>query len=905
MKTMIKLNQKIYPEYTLDYIKDTMSLRKPQWYSVKILNDILDEIPLSKTPDISSAEKTVNELYPIFTSFDHPFMSMTFALATGVGKTKLMGAFITYLYTNKGVRNFFVVAPSLTIYEKLKNDLGNPSPDNEKYVFKGVSCFANRHPIIWADDDYKNKGTLQLENDMDVNIYIFNISKFNSDDRQIRHLNEYLGQSFYDYLSSLPDLVLLMDESHHYRAKSGFQSINELHPILGLELTATPKVQDGTKEILFKNVVYEYPLSKAIQDGYTRTPYAMARRDLDVSNLSNEEIDQIMLNDGIRHHENMKAALKKFAANTGNRLVKPFMLVVCKDTDHANKIYEFIKSSAFQDGRYKDKVIIIHSNLTGDEKDENIKLLLSVERNDNPTEIVIHVNKLKEGWDVNNLYTIVPLRTATSRVLREQTIGRGLRLPFGVRTGDKDVDSVVITAHDKFNEVIQEANDPNSILHAGGMIWADMEKQKQIAQSHANVQLQLIPTEGEHSSETQTLVGKVKSEMCVQENDDSFDNLYNMALDYINDTAAQKLESEKQENLTAENLKKDLSQRAVEPDLQKYIEAIFNCGGDELVDEIRKKVMYLPKLRTEEIGEEQYIIKDFDLDMTLMSYVPLTTDVVIKSLTDNSETVVEKANSALVLKSFDPKMELAKGLSEIPEVDYRKCSSIIKKIIMQFLTHYAEKGYDYDMQRNIVFANKNSIISQMKEQLISHIAVKYEGAIEAVVGVQTEIIRQQFDTAGGTKDIHEVPEENISSIVYTGAKKSLTDLFKFDSEPERIFAIVCEDSPEVINWLRPDSRQFNITYNHGHLYEPDFVVETNDCYYLVEVKARNKMSDPDVLSKKDRAEKYCKLASAYNVAQGHKPFRYVFIPHDEILSNSSFKALKDRFVTEEDKKDGV
>jgi type III restriction enzyme len=36
---------------------------------------------------------------------------------------------------------------------------------------------------------------------------------------------------------------------------------------------------------------------------------------------------------------------------------------------------------------------------------------------------------LKEGWDVTNLYTIVPLRTADSRTLVEQSIGRGLRLP--------------------------------------------------------------------------------------------------------------------------------------------------------------------------------------------------------------------------------------------------------------------------------------------------------------------------------------------------------------------------------------------------------------------------------------------------------------------------------------------
>ena len=86
--------------------------------------------------------------------------------------------------------------------------------------------------------------------------------------------------------------------------------------------------------------------------------------------------------------------------------------------------------------------------------------LLSVEDPDNPTEIVIHVNMLKEGWDVTNLYTIVPLRAANSRTLVEQSIGRGLRLPYGKRTGVAAVDRLTIVSHDRFQEIIDEANKP-------------------------------------------------------------------------------------------------------------------------------------------------------------------------------------------------------------------------------------------------------------------------------------------------------------------------------------------------------------------------------------------------------------------------------------------------------------
>ena len=71
---------------------------------------------------------------------------------------------------------------------------------------------------------------------------------------------------------------------------------------------------------------------------------------------------------------------------------------------------------------------------------------------------------LKEGWDVTNLYTIVPLRAANARTLIEQSIGRGLRLPYGKRTGVTAVDRLNIVAHDKFQEIIDEANRPDSAI---------------------------------------------------------------------------------------------------------------------------------------------------------------------------------------------------------------------------------------------------------------------------------------------------------------------------------------------------------------------------------------------------------------------------------------------------------
>lgn len=239
-----------FPQYTTDYISGVMSLRKPQTTSLKILEKIVDTVNLHKGMNLQSTLGTVRSLYPICTDFEREFMSLTFALATGVGKTRLMGAFIAYLYTQHDIKNFFVVAPNTTIFEKLKHDFSDSN--SEKYVFKGLGCFLTQPQII-TDDDYREKPLSLFESD--IRVFVFNIDKFNKEDANMKKINELIGNSFYQYLSGLSDLVLIMDESHHYRAEKGAQALNELHPLLGLELTATPLVTKGNKQVPFKNVV--------------------------------------------------------------------------------------------------------------------------------------------------------------------------------------------------------------------------------------------------------------------------------------------------------------------------------------------------------------------------------------------------------------------------------------------------------------------------------------------------------------------------------------------------------------------------------------------------------------------------------------------------------------------------
>ncbi|MCB0108293.1 MAG: DEAD/DEAH box helicase family protein, partial [Caldilineaceae bacterium] len=410
-------------------ISGRLSLRPPQRQSLEILDRMVEITGLdqrvqarNRVSGRNSVSENADALahlrdviaseFPTVSDFERDFPSLCFALATGVGKTRLMGAFISYLYLAHGLRNFFVLAPNLTIYNKLITDF---TPNTPKYVFKGIAEFAANLPVIVTGDNYasgigtrdevdrRTDGARQLQmlrdprHSGDVHINIFNISKINSEVRgqrspRIKRLSEYIGDSYFNYLAELPDLVLLMDESHRYRASAGIRAINELKPILGLELTATPFVEGTKGAIPFKNVIVDYPLGKAMEDGFVKEPAVVTRKNFNPAGMSPEEIERMKLEDGMRLHESVKVELETYARETSNPIVKPFLLVIARDTTHAGQLLALIQSDGFFEGRYKDKVIQVDSSRTGADEEEMIERLLKVEHPEEPTEIVIHVN---------------------------------------------------------------------------------------------------------------------------------------------------------------------------------------------------------------------------------------------------------------------------------------------------------------------------------------------------------------------------------------------------------------------------------------------------------------------------------------------------------------------------------
>lgn len=881
-----------FPQYTTDYISGVMSLRKPQEQSLKILEEIVNSVSLRKGMNLKAALGAVHAMYPICSDFERDFMSLTFALATGVGKTRLMGAFIAYLYTKHGIKNFFVVAPNTTIYEKLKRELNDTN--SPKYVFKGLGCFSTPPQII-TDDEYKEK-TISLY-ESDIRVFIYNIDKFNKESANMKRLNEMIGDSFYDYLSNLPDLVLIMDESHHYRAEKGAQALNDLKPLLGLELTATPLVTKGSKQVPFKNVVFEYPLSKAIEDGYTRTPFAVTRSDIDFYNFGDEQLDKLMLLDGISCHEKAKRQLELYAVNNSTpeqpvRKVKPFMLVVCKDTTHATWVKSYICSEEFREGAYRDKTIVVHSKQKGAESDFNTRLLLDVEKPDNPVEIVIHVNMLKEGWDVNNLYTIVPLRTAASKILREQMVGRGLRLPYGERTGDKDVDAVMLTAHDKFADIIAEAQKGDSIFKAGNVIKAEEIVPEQVTYTQLTIEV-----EADKALETayqQTGIQKT----------DTADALLQKATELITEAVTAHIQTSPEHTVTpaqAQQIVAEVSEKVSEDrDLgdvfrenEMPIAAWMLHQTTETHRAAQAKFIPIPRIKVTDAGVEEYVFVDFDLDMSEFTHAPIKNELLIQNLEDMQDRRRIKGD-AIDFEGYNPKKVILEQLRAKPEIDYEKCSNLLFKLITQLCDHYVVR-YGINGMQNIVMMHKRDIGNKIYKQMMQHFYCENGFLQEEVVGTRNYNLQQSYHykvEVGLFDDF----TEDIRSVLFTGIKRGVFSTAKFDSkEGELTLARVLETDADVQNWLRPHPKEFNITYNHGRNYEPDFVVETESTIYLVEVKGEDKLKDPDVIAKKKRGIQYCEVASRWGKANGYKEWRYLFIPSKQVMPNSSFMLLAKRF----------
>jgi type III restriction enzyme len=908
-------------------IAGRLSLRPPQRESLEKLASILEEIGFKafvtkengrvRYRDVAGALEKISARFSKVEDFERDFVSLCFALATGVGKTRLMGAFIAYLHSVYSVNNFFVLAPNLTIYNKLMSDF---SPDKPKYVFKGLSDFSQNPPLLINGENYAQTNWTNAGLFGQVRINIFNISKINSEVRggkepKIKRFQEVLGEGYFQYLATLPDLVLLMDESHRYRASAGVRAINELSPALGLELTATPFVETTRGPVAFKNILVDYPLGKAMEDGFVKEPAVVTRRDFD-GTMQDKDIERIKLEDGIFLHEQVKIELETFHRNTGEALVKPFVLVIARDTTHASALRELMTNEMFE-GRYKDKIIQVDSSQSDD---LIIEKLLRVERTDEPTEIVIHVNMLKEGWDVTNLYTIIPLRAASARILIEQSIGRGLRLPYGKRVGVTAVDRLNIVAHDKFQEILDEANRPNSIIRLQTVILDEDDLGRRlrpvVAEPTINALLGLTQTTGltqQNTISTTEALGEVSLPIPELSPAPVFQTEYEqrIAKEAFREMNRIGRQSGSEAVITQNLLEPDVQRKLVES-VQRRLAPVqsaleFNdaqgvASTANIAEVVSKttqllvaRTISIPRILTVPKDDVKIGFKPFKLGLADLDYTPPAQELVIQHLRTNEQERIGFSPERAREKRLADYLVFA--LVDYPDVDYLTQADLLYDLAGQVEEHFKNAlGKSDEDINNIFIYYQKDIASFIYKQMQAH---RFEEATEYETRISHGFVelKPSAYTALDSDPILKVQEpprskSEIGRYVYGHFSRCLYPVTKFQSDQERILAGILERESE--KWFRPARGQFQLHYRFQHdpkEYQPDFVAELPDRLVMLEVKDATEVADAEVQEKKKAAEQWCEHASRHALAHGGKPWAYFVIPHDRIGSNMSLTNL--------------
>lgn len=848
-------------------IGQQMSLREPQREALQLLHDIGAAVDY-KTAVLSAVAQAATEksgrTEPIV--FDTEFPSFCFALATGVGKTRLMGASIYDLWKTKGYRHFFILTPNITIYDKLRAEL---SPAHPKYMFIGLSDFPC--PVVYDGDSYIRFRPEQVQIDNAATVFVFNIGKIftrTDTDFKFHKIREELGDAFSTILQEMDDLVVLMDESHRYRGKASLEAINHLKPVIGLEYTATPLKQQ-------KNVVYSFTLAQAM-GRYVKTPTVVTRTNLTTSDA--EEIGRLKLIDGLTLHEIKKGRLREYCEANNLPLVKPFVLISTKDTKHASEVRELVESDQVCGGAYRGKVIEIHSGTRGAESDENVQRLLAVESPTSSVEVVIHVNMLKEGWDVKNLYTIIPLRASISEILTEQTIGRGLRLPFGTVTGDADLDALEIISHDNYAKLIEAAKD-NPLFRIRLIEERDLQPVKTVYVSpkYVNIDQVLVRL-------TQMQIPLLASQF------NDAERVGEVVAMLVEEDIAREAQRLKLEGVPAH----PEGEAAVQGDL---FGAKFTEGPQERFDPEAKAAEYretllnfaqsidVPRIYFDTVPSRE--LKPFDVTVNVGPLELVDQHMVSHDLSSGAERI---GNKVEVLEVENPRAFLAARLiDEIDEFDVQNDKATVLAVVDQYLAKMKASPADLG---KIVHLYRSVIVQDMQRQLEAHI----EEHTDVQPHVRKDPVRFQAYTRtilakeGTVRHTEDVPRSEIRRYLFEGFAKTIYPLVSFESTPEKDFATLLERDPSVLKWVRPPEGSLQIGFR-GRQYNPDFLVETVDRKFMVEVKGMRDlipaMSD-DVREKAEAGEKWCRAAS---LSSSDKPWEYRLVPETAISSTSDLKFI--------------
>ncbi len=763
-----------------------------------------------------------------------PFEAVVDA-ATGIGKTYVLAAAIEY-FAAKGTRNFAVVTPGRTILEKT---VANFTAGNPKSLLGGMSV----EPLVITSDNFATPVMREAMDDEEtVKVFVFTVQALTKPQakasRRTRKFQEGLGQAFYERLQEADDLIVFADEHHAYYGDAFSRAVRDLHPKVLIGLTATPHRRTPEEQI-----IYRYPLAAAIADRFVKTPVLVGRKD-DRTDATTKLLD------GVALLELKEQAILRYVAESGKDPVNPVMLVIAPSIAEANEIQSIVSDKSFVGGRYADRVLTVHS----DAPDEALAELGKLEDSDSAHRIVISVGMLKEGWDVKNVYVICSLRASVSDLLTEQTLGRGLRLPFGSYTDIEILDSLEVLGHEKYEQLLKRA----------GVINEQFVNRRTRAMLRTNAQGQLVSTVETTEVAAPVIFGDDGAETAPEGQP---------VIASFEDHAAKGAEELK-------DLQIEMPPRTDLPVLRiprlkmSPVKNAFSLADITDLDPFRKA--------------GQRIASDPDgqlLRTTLSARVIETADGLRRTELVTAPAVDKVVSPARLFEVADLRAQLLERLLSSPVVparaNQRAAAGPIIEAFIDGLGPSAQELLSGYLDR--AAGELISLVTEQQRRFSSK--PKYETVVEIL-----EFRPMRHGRTESSTDRSGAFKKNLA---YEGYKKSLYTQDWFDSAPERTVANLLDADDQIAFWVRLQTHDLPILWSsEGREYNPDLIaVGLDGAHWIIEVKMDKEMKSEDVQGKREAAQRWANHVSATK-AVGAK-WRYLLVSETDIkTAKGSWTALQ-------------
>jgi len=739
-----------------------------------------------------------------------------FEMATGSGKTLLIGALILYLYKEYGYKNFLIITPGTTIYDKT---ISNFDMMSTKRVFSSVMDL--KYNVV-TGDNFTDKSS-NYEDDANFTVFIFNIQKFF--DRETGTLRvdkeweesywkDELGNtiSFREYLKN-ERLVIITDEAHHYQKfrvgrgrKSSGDIILALEPELISEFTATAVTEEEIESRRAQKIIYNYPINDFITDGYGKKvrAYGYSGSPYKAETIDVTEDDKKKFLVAFMIH-----LLKKKALDKVN--FKPILLIRARDISHADNLLdwiqdelpnendlientytEFVRAEKFEIteliskyvpldefrseiAQLPNKSFVFHSN---NEKEEQIKeKVATIETNDQ--EVLIQIKKLEEGWDIKNPYTILILSVSTGSIKTyvKQLIGRGVRLFREKR---------------KYDDLTGFLDKQQEILHVVCEKGSNFEEFIEAIRKELGLSQTSLETEKIEKQQINKTIAK-------------FERYNELELPVLKLSSDFPLTTEQLvENISYDNLK-----------LDGFIDRnTLSLGGDIFWRWDEREIGVERVVAGREIdlsrGEADYEKEELFLESVEIRRI-ITQIISSQTIWPSHPSVKVKLTEAI--KNINEKEILFKNRgSGSREFYVNNFNRSIVKFIQDVIDNYFETPQKLE---------KTTLKMLFQDVPIT---IKKEPETDVVVNVKR---KRDVDV--------EREKKNFKSILITGFDKSFYEYNSFDSSHEFMLAYQLDNLEDVDFWIR-NKRSYYYEYGVGNRYHPDFIVKYGSDMYIIEVK---------------------------------------------------------------------